>query len=297
MPLLRHGAMIRTSEWIQTGFATILTVVAWIRTLPTGRRWITTLLAAFAIIAVTIARFSTNVLTPRQASAFRDWLPVALMLVPYWQTGQFFMEPNERIQNRLAEIDRWLSNLVSHSAKAPGRFTQLSMEWAYMFCYPMVPCGLGVIYAAGLRQYTSTFWFIVLVPTYLCYAITPFVPALPPRSITIKQSAVAVANTGRVMNLWILKYGSIHAISFPSAHVASALAVSLVLLRIVPIAGVIFLVISFWIAVAAIVGGYHYAIDVLLGAAMALIVAAAWFFHLIPNTFITAPAATLLAAL
>jgi len=44
------------------------------------------------------------------------------------------------------------------------------------------------------------------------------------------------------------------------------------------------------LAVAAFVGGYHYAIDVLLGAAMALIIAAAWFCHLIPSTLITAPA-------
>ena len=99
------------------------------------------------------------------------------------------------------------------------------------------------------------------------------------------------------MNLWILKYGSIQAISFPSAHVASALAVSLVLLRFVPIAGLVFLVISFWIAVAAVIGGYHYAIDVLLGAAMALIVAAAWFCHLIPSNLITAPAIALAAVL
>ena len=99
------------------------------------------------------------------------------------------------------------------------------------------------------------------------------------------------------MNLWILKYGSIQAISFPSAHVASALAVSLVLLRFVPIAGVIFLAVSFWIGVAAVVGGYHYAIDVLLGAAIALVVVAAWLGHLIPSSLMTAPAVALAAAL
>ncbi|HMD19193.1 MAG TPA: phosphatase PAP2 family protein [Alloacidobacterium sp.] len=235
--------MMRTSEWIQTGFATILALAAWIRPLPAGRRWITTLLAAFAIIVVAVARFSTHVLTLRQASAFRDWLPVALMLVPYWQTGQFFTGPNEKIQKRLVEIDRWLFNLMPPIPGALGRFTRLSTEWAYMFCYPLVPLGLGVFYTLGLRQNTSAFWFIVLVSTYLCYAITPFVPALPPRSITTKQSAVAASNRGRVMNLWILKYGSIQAISFPSAHVASALAVSLVLLRFVPIAGLVFLVV------------------------------------------------------
>jgi hypothetical protein len=46
-----------------------------------------------------------------------------------------------------------------------------------------------------------------------------------------------------------------------------------------------------------VAGGYHYLIDVLLGAAVALIVGAAWFLHLIPSTLITAPAMALAAAL
>jgi membrane-associated phospholipid phosphatase len=288
---------MRTSECIQAGFATILALAAWIRPLPAGRRWIVTLLAAFAIVAIAVARFSIHVLPPLQVSIFRDWLPLALMLVPYWQTGQFFLGPNEKIQQRLMEIDQWLFTAAPHMARKSGRFTRLTMEWAYMFCYPLVPLGLAVLYAAGLSRCASAFWFIVLVPTYLCYAITPFVPALPPRSIASEQGVVSPPNKARVMNLWIQKHGSIHAISFPSAHVASSLAVSLVLLRLVPIAGVVFLVITFLIAAGAVAGGYHYAIDVLLGAAVALIVAAAWFFHLIPSTLITAPAMALAAAL
>jgi membrane-associated phospholipid phosphatase len=73
-----------------------------------------------------------------------------------------------------------------------------------------------------------------------------------------------------MLNQWLHRHGSIHAISFPSAHVASALAVSLVLLRFVPFAGLLFLIVSVWIAVAAVVGRYHYALDVLLGAVVAL---------------------------
>lgn len=285
---------MRTSEWIQGSFAAILALAAWVRLLPTGRRWVVTLLAAFAITAIAIARFASHLITPLWGSILRDWLPVALMLVPYWQTGQFFLRPNEKIQKRLAEIDRHLLRFAPEMTSL-GRLARLALEWAYMFCYPLVPLGLGVLYAAGMRQYSSAYWFIVLVPTYLCYAITPFVPALPPRSIATKHSTVVTSNKGRVMNLWILKYGSIHAISFPSAHAASAFAVSIVLLRFVPVAGVVFLVISFGIAVAAVAGGYHYAIDVVLGAALALIVGAAWLLHLIPSTLITAPAMALVA--
>jgi membrane-associated phospholipid phosphatase len=67
-------------------------------------------------------------------------------------------------------------------------------------------------------------------------------------------------------------HGSIHAISFPSAHVASAFAIALVLLHYAPATGVIFLVLAVLISLGAVVGRYHYALDVLLGAATALAV-------------------------
>jgi membrane-associated phospholipid phosphatase len=195
--------------------------------------------------------------------------------------------PSETMQQRLAAIDRKLLRLVPHLGFKWGRAARQGMEWAYMMCYSIVPLGLGVLYAAGVRRNASTFWFLVLVPTYLCYAITPFVPALPPRSLG-HQAAGPEPNRLRVMNLWILSRTSIQAISFPSAHVASSLAVSLVLLWAVPVAGAVFLVVTFWIAVAAVGGGYHYAVDVLLGAVVALLIFAAWALHWFPAAFITA---------
>ncbi len=282
---------MRTSEWIQIGFAVVLAVAAWIQPLPANRRIVVAQLAAFAIVAVFLARLSAHVLSSRQVSILRDWLPVVLMLVPYWQTGRFFLGPNEKIQAQLENIDRRLLNLLPRAIQNFVHHAHPSTEWAYMFCYPMVPLGLGALYIAGLRQYAGTFWFIVLVSTYLCYAITLFVPALPPRSLKGKHPAIAAPNySGRAINLWVLKRGSIQAISFPSAHVASAMAISLVLLHYLPLAGMGFLFLTFWIAVGAVVGGYHYAIDVLLGAVLTLLVVAAWLGHLIPSTLFTTPA-------
>jgi hypothetical protein len=243
------------------------------------RRQVITLLAVLATLAVIL----------------RDWIPVALMLVPYWQTGQFFRGPDPKIQNWLVESDHRLAKLLPPGAHAFGRYTRLSMEWAYMFCYPLPLAGLAVLYAAGMSRLASTYWPIVLLPTYLCYALTPLVPALPPRSIPEKLPAGTQRTKSRVFNLWILNHGSIQAISFPSAHVACALAISIVLLHYVPVAGVVFLAMACWIGAAAIVGGYHYAIDVWLGAAMALLVLAAWGAHLIPSSLL-APAATALTA-
>jgi membrane-associated phospholipid phosphatase len=281
---------MRTSEWIQAGFAAVLALVAWVRPLAAHRRSAITLFALLAVVAIALARLTQYVFGPLPASILRDWLPVPLTLIPYWQTGQFFSGPDEKIQAWLVASDRWFFSLFSRTGLALGRYVRQSLEWAYALCYGLAFFGLIVLYAAGLRRDADAFWFFALVPTYLCYAITPLVPALPPRSLR-SEPCRTESTKSRVFNLWLLKYGSIQAISFPSAHVASALGVSLFFLHELPVAGLVFLFIACWIAVAAVVGGYHYAIDVLLGAAVTLAVYLAWRTHLIPNAFITAPAA------
>lgn len=279
---------MRYSEWIQGGFAAILALVAWICRLEAPRRNAITIFAVAAIVVITLVRLSVYVLGPDTSSILRDWLPVPLTLIPYWQTGQFFKGPDEKIQAWLVESDRMILGFFAHSGFKFGPIARLSMEWAYSLCYGLAFFGLIVLYVAGLRREADTYWALVLIPTYLCYAATPFFPALPPRSLRA-EPARSKTTKSRVFNLWLLKYGSIQAISFPSAHAASAMALSLVLIHDLPIAGWICLAISFWISVAAVVGGYHYAIDVILGAAMALVFYFAWT-HLIPSTLLTAPA-------
>jgi len=277
---------MRTYEGILAGFPAILAVVAWISPLASRRRWVITGLSAFGILAVALVRCSGYLLSPVHSSILRDWMPVALMIIPYWQTGQFFVGPNERIQSWLLKSDRGLLDRASWAGSLFGPFARLSMEWAYALCYPLVPLGLATLCAAGLRRYSGAFWFLVLVPTYICYAVTPFVPALPPRTID-SESNRSSSTKSRGFNLWILRHGSIQAVSFPSAHVASSLAVALVLIHYLPLAGSIFLVVALWIAIGAVVGRYHYAIDVVLGAAVTLAVFLAWHAHLSPHVLLS----------
>ena len=272
---------MRISEWIQVVFALVLAVAAWAtgltsHPLPMRRRWIVTSLAVVAIMIVDLGRFSASFLSPGHLSILSDCLAVALFLVPYWQTGEFFLQPNLKMQNRLLAFDRWL--LPSIAAKSGTEQTVIGflLEMAYLFCYPLVPLGLLAVYMAGLREKVGGFWFVVLMSTYICYAITPFVPAFPPGSLCGDQTDTSApekdTNKARSFNRWILKRGSILAISFPSAHVASAFAIALVLLRYALPIGVAFLVIAVLISLGAVVGRYHYALDVLLGAATAMAV-------------------------
>jgi membrane-associated phospholipid phosphatase len=267
---------MRVSEWIQVGFALILALAAWIQPLfppplPIRRRWTITLLGLVPLIAVSLAILSARWLPAGPVSILRDCLTVALFLIPYWQTGQFFQKPNHKLEQRLLTFDKWLMPRTATASGTQRTGFGLILEIGYLFCYPMVPLALSVFYLVGQRDHIGSFWLVVLVSTYLCYAFTPFVPALPPRDLN-KQPAAAKVGKARVFNRWILQHGSIHAISFPSAHVASAFAVALVLLRFTPLYGAIFLVVAVWISLGAVVGRYHYALDVILGAFTAGIV-------------------------
>jgi membrane-associated phospholipid phosphatase len=272
---------MQTSEWIQIVFALGLAVAAWItrlssHPLPLRRRWIVTSLAATAVIIVAAGRFSASFLSPDHLSVLRDCLTVALFLVPYWQAGQFFLQPNLKIQDRLLAFDRRLLPAVAAKSGTERTAIGFLLEIAYLFCYPLVPLALLTVYMAGLRGKVGSFWFVLLMSTYICYAVTPFVPAFPPRSLIYEQAATSAPakhpNRGRIFNRWILKHGSIHAISFPSAHVASAFAIALVFLRYALPIGLVFLAVAVLISLGAVVGRYHYALDVLLGVAIALAV-------------------------
>jgi membrane-associated phospholipid phosphatase len=273
---------MRTSEWIQIGFAVLLAAAAWVltfgpRPLPLRRRWVITLLAVVPAAAIALARAASFVVPTLYVSILRDWLTAGLFLVPYWQTGQFFQGPDTHLQQRLMSFDRWLMPKIAAASGTARTGMGALLEVAYLFCYPLVPLGLGSLFIVHQRRNVAGFWLVVLIATYVCYAITPFMPAYPPRDLVRGKEAVGKA---RVFNRWILKHGSIHAISFPSAHVASTVAVSLVLLKFVPWVGVGFLVVSIGVGLGAVIGRYHYALDVLLGAATAVGVFAACYPYL-----------------
>jgi hypothetical protein len=69
----------------------------------------------------------------------------------------------------------------------------------------------------------------------------------------------------------LLRYGSIQANTFPSAHVASYTAASLVLFRYDTWLGALFLFFSLSIAAAVVIRRYHYLADAILGLALPVV--------------------------
>jgi membrane-associated phospholipid phosphatase len=265
---------MRASEWIQILFASGIGVLAWIRPLEIERRLRITLLAIILPATILTARFALHGFA---GSVLRDWLPTALLLIPYWQAGQFFTGPDERIQEWLARSDKKVLRVLEQFKQMIGssenRGWARYFETAYLMCYPLVPIGLGVLYLGHHRAAANFYWIVVVLASDICFAITVFVPALPPRLVSERGENFGIAvNDVRKLNLEILNRGSIHAITFPSAHVASTTAVALVLMRFLPVTGTIFLVMAVSIAIGAFLGRYHYFLDVALGAIEATVV-------------------------
>ncbi len=259
---------MRAPEWIQIGFTVALALFAWTRPLELRRRGHIALLAAATVAAIFAARFA---FPPRISAVLRDWLPAALLLFPYWQAGQFFTGANRRIEQRLGRTDeRVLDWMRRHGLRAAeSRWTGF-LELAYLMCYPVVPLGLGVLYLWRQRAAVDFYWMVVLLASDICFVATIFIPAMPPRALEAGSSSEAVRGNVRRINFAVLNRGSIQAITFPSAHVASAAASGLVLLRYVPVAGVEFLAVAAGVAAGAFVGRYHYFLDVVAGGALAL---------------------------
>src|ERR1700746_3633905 len=186
---------MRASEWIQIAFAFGIGLLAWMRPLETRRRLRIAMLAVIVPAAIVSARFA---LRGFAGSVVRDWLPAALLLIPYWQAGQFFTGPDERIQKWLAQTDEKALHHVLRrivGRRESGGWARY-FETAYLMCYPLVPIGMAALYLGHHRAAADFYWIVVVLASDICFAVTIFVPAMPPRLVSGQAAEFRVAAHG-----------------------------------------------------------------------------------------------------
>ena len=175
----------------------------------------------------------------------------------------------------------WIPALLIPSSDPPGRFESgislpawaaSILELSYLLCYVLVPVAFVLVWVSGTMPDVDRFWTAVLLSGFLCYASLPWLVSRPPR--TLNAAAVASAGVHRV-NEFVLKRISHGLNTFPSGHVAVSLAAALEVMSISQPAGIVLLVIASAIAAGAVLGRYHYALDVVVGAILGMTVS--WF--------------------
>lgn len=269
---------MRTPDLIAIAyFLYVVAAAGFVRDVAVERR---VRVAGMAIGAIFLVVLSGQILAPH--SLVRDWLPAIWLLLGYWLPGGLQHEPMPGVEAWLRASDRWLQE--SNWARTPPAWLSAVLELAYFLVHVFVPAGFLILALAGLDA-SEHFWTPVLLAGYACYGTLPWLQARPPRMVegvealdspagTIESAADAGGSARARVRGWnerVLDLVSVKANTFPSGHVAVALAVALVVRDLLPIAGLIFVPAALLIAAATVVRRYHYTADAALGLVVAVV--------------------------
>lgn len=199
--------------------------------------------------------------------------PAGLLLSGYWLSGFFWRDPQGWLERALVEVDRRVFAALDvdrRLARSPRCVLEL-LEAAYVGDYVVV--GIGALAAAGAgAAAVTTYWTIVLTAELASYAALPWLRSRPPRTLEGPGAIARRRPLLRVLNEAILDRASVQANTIPSGHVAGAVAAGLALMSVSPWVGGLLLAAAGLIAVAAVAGRYHYVVDCVAGASVAVAV-------------------------
>jgi len=209
----------------------------------------------------------------------RDWIPILLTLVAFQEMEIFLPRRFDHqlesawIRQDILLLGQWHLRALIESL---GVVLPYYLEFCYLVVYGLGACCVGVLYATGNRRSIDAFFTFYLAGTLGAYALFPFFPSEPPRLLYPTAVIPTISTWVRILNLWILKKGTIHVGVFPSAHVSSAFAAAWGMFFVLPrrrIAWVL-LVYALSVSLSTIYGRYHYTADVLAGISISVLAGA-----------------------
>lgn len=256
---------MRVSEWVAATYFGYLLVVAAV-TLRGRRRRAAALRSAGALVTVLITLGLPIRTTP---PIVRDWLPALYLLVGYWLSGLYFVAPMPAVERRFLDWDLWLyrSGLSTFVARAPRLVLEV-LELAYLVCFVFVPGGMLILLLAGASANADRFWTVVLASELGSFGMLPWIQTRPPRDVEPPGAINGRGLTLRRLNLFMVRRTSIGVNTFPSGHVAGALATALAVSEALPALRTPMMAGAGLIAVSTVIGRYHYAVDAIAGATL-----------------------------
>jgi membrane-associated phospholipid phosphatase len=254
---------LRPHEWLIIAFFTYVAAIAPFFIARGEERWLPAAVAAI-VIAITFG-------LKRYYKPLRDWVPLIFTFTAFREMNWFTPTVRDHhLENAWIVWDRWL--LDTHHLRAAieslGPILPSYLEICYVLVYVVALVSALILLFNQRRAQLNIFWFAFIAGTLASYALFPYFPSDPPRTVFAGSDLPHILTTFRRMNLAILgKYG-IHSSVFPSAHVSSAFACAWGLLITMPDRrryGIVVAIFAFSVAIATIYGRYHFVTDALAG--------------------------------
>jgi membrane-associated phospholipid phosphatase len=270
---------LRSSEWLLIGYFGYVALIVPLFPLDPQVKWLA--LAVLVLVAGLLAAiaFAESYGSQQLFSIARDWIPLALTLVAYREMDWF--SPLARDYNLELHWLEWDRRLLY------GAGLQRAVEWlgvllpghlevCYLLVYAVGPISVAVLYAQRRRELVNQLLLVYLAGTLLVYALFPYFPSDPPRTLFSGADLPNVITPIRTFNLWIVRGYGIHSSVFPSAHVSSVFSAAWALLWLLPEKrrfGWGMLAYALSVALATVYGRYHYAVDTVAGLGVSVIAA------------------------
>lgn len=232
-----------------------------------GGRW-----APLAMHAVALGFVIASLaVTGPATQPLRDWLPLGLGPFLYIEL-RWIIEGAAR-PHADALIAGWEGALfpsnpsVSLAIRWPWAALSELLHLCYLSYYALVYVPPAVLWLRGRRREFAQTVLALVVVYALCFATYTLFPVDGPR-FAHGPSAAPIGPI-RTAVIHLLASGSSQGTAFPSSHMAASLVAAACALRFQRAVGVVAALLTCGLAVGAVYGGYHYAVDMLAGIAVA----------------------------
>ncbi len=267
---------LRRSEWVLIAFFLYTTVLAVLLPLRAPIPAITIVMNAAVITGIAILSWGVSLRGSKFFVVLRDWYPLPMILLAYREMGWFAPREHTYVLEQAwvvwdrALLGRWGLRALIESL---GPVLPSILEVAYSIVYAVPVFGVAILYLYRRRERCERFVFTFLLGTLAAYALFPYFPSEPPRTVFPGADLPSYETFFRWFNLWLVGGYGIHTSVFPSAHVAGAFCGAFGMIRVLPErrwVGRFLLVLAVLISTATVYGRYHFAADALVGFGLAV---------------------------
>ena len=277
------GLTFRRSEWVLIAFFFYATIVGF--ALPVRREiaLLTLGINATIITGYVLLAYAASLRQRQFFSVLRDWYPTPLIMMAYREMGWFAPSHHTyELEKTWVVWDKFFLNTLGAKAaiESLGPLLPSLLEISYTLVYTIPYFSLAVLYAYRRRVRVDQFLFPFAFAVLFAYALFPYFPSEPPRTVFPGEDFPAWMTVFRRLNWGMLGSYGIHTSVFPSAHCSGAYSAAFIMRIVLPERKWVWrflLVMATMIATATVYGRYHYLADALAGLAIAMLAAGiAW---------------------
>jgi membrane-associated phospholipid phosphatase len=213
----------------------------------------------------------------RVVRGIADWAPLLLIPLLYTELATLNVAVHDgRYFDML--IIRWEQSIFGGqpsrdwAAAVPNLWLSETLHFAYLTYYLIVLAPPCLLYFKGRIEDFRLCAFAVMLSFFAHYMFFIFLPVQGPRYLFPPPGGDISAGYFYQLTHQLLEAGSSQGAAFPSSHVGVSVTQTLIVLTLLPRLAPVIGVLTIGLALGAIYGGFHYAIDALAGAVLGTIV-------------------------